>query len=87
MARGAGHPPASSSPLGLDHLIWTVESSWRLVTRVLGLGQLTVERVMFAPLIDLRLLVGVGFRVAAHGLNVLPLSPFPAPEVMRLKAP
>jgi hypothetical protein len=42
---------------------------------------------MFAPLIDLRLLVGVGFRVAAHGLNVLPLSPFPAPEVMRLKAP
>jgi len=49
--------------------------------------QLTVERVMFAPLIDLRLLVGVGFRVAAHGLNVLPLSPFPAPEVMRLKAP
>jgi peptide/nickel transport system substrate-binding protein len=49
--------------------------------------QLTVERVMFAPLIDLRLLVGVGFRVAAHGLNVLSLSPFPAPEVMRLKAP
>jgi len=31
--------------------------------------QLTVERVMFAPLVDLRLLVGVGSRVAEHGLN------------------
>jgi peptide/nickel transport system substrate-binding protein len=49
--------------------------------------QLTVERVMFAPIVDLRLLVGVGARVAEHGLNVMPLSPCPAPEVMRLKEP
>ena len=49
--------------------------------------QLTVERVMFAPIVDLRLLVGVGSRVAEHGINVLPLYPFPAPEAMRLKEP
>jgi len=42
---------------------------------------------MFAPIVDLRLLIGVGSRVAEHGLNVMPLSPFPAPEAMRLKEP
>jgi peptide/nickel transport system substrate-binding protein len=47
--------------------------------------QLTAERVMFAPIINLRLLIGVGFRVAEHALNTIPLYPFPAPEDMRLK--
>jgi len=47
--------------------------------------QLTVERVMFAPIVNLRGLMGVGFRVAEHAINVIPLYPFPAPEDMRLK--
>jgi peptide/nickel transport system substrate-binding protein len=47
--------------------------------------QLTAERVMFAPIINLRLLIGVGSRVAEHALNTIPLYPFPAPEDMRLK--
>jgi peptide/nickel transport system substrate-binding protein len=47
--------------------------------------QLTVERVMFAPIINLRALMGVGSRVAEHAINVIPLYPFPVPEDMRLK--
>jgi peptide/nickel transport system substrate-binding protein len=47
--------------------------------------QLTVERVMFAPIVDLRALMGVGYRVAEHGINLIPLYPFPSPEDMRLK--
>ena len=40
---------------------------------------------MFAPIVDLRGLMGVGYRVAEHGLNLIPLYPFPSPEDMRLK--
>jgi peptide/nickel transport system substrate-binding protein len=47
--------------------------------------QLTVERVMFAPIINLRALMGVGSRVAEHAMNTIPLYPFPVPEDMRLK--
>ena len=47
--------------------------------------QLTAERVMFAPIINLRALMGVGSRVAEHALNTIPLYPFPVPEDMRLK--
>ena len=46
---------------------------------------LTVERVMFAPLMDLRALMGVGPRVAEHTINAIPLYPFPSWEDMRLK--
>lgn len=49
--------------------------------------ELTVERVMFAPIINLRGLMGVGYRVADHGINLIPLYPFPSPQDMRLKAP
>ncbi len=47
--------------------------------------QLTVERVMFAPIMDLRALVGVGPRVAEHTINSIPLHPGPALEDIRLK--
>ena len=40
---------------------------------------------MFAPIVNLRGLMGVGNRVAEHAMNVIPLYPFPAPEDMRLK--
>ena len=49
--------------------------------------QLTIDRVMFAPIMDLRALMGVGSRVADHTINSLPLVPFPAWEDMRLKTP
>ncbi len=48
--------------------------------------QLTIDRVMFAPIMDLRILVGVGPRVAEHTINLIPLFPFPSTEDMRLKA-
>ena len=48
---------------------------------------LTVERIMFAPLYDLRGLTGIGYWVAEHTLNSIPLHPGPALENVRLKAP
>jgi peptide/nickel transport system substrate-binding protein len=49
--------------------------------------QLTVDRVMFAPIMDLRGLIGVGPRVADHTINSMPLYPFPSYEDVRLKTP
>ena len=49
--------------------------------------QLTIERVMFAPIMDLRALMGVGPRVAEHTINSIPMHPFPSLEDMRLKGP
>ena len=47
--------------------------------------QLTMERVMYAPIMDFRALVGVGPRVAEHAINSLPVHPFPPLEEVRLK--
>jgi len=49
--------------------------------------QLTIDRVMFAPLMDLRGLIGVGPRVADHTINAMPMYPFPSYEDIRLKNP
>jgi peptide/nickel transport system substrate-binding protein len=48
--------------------------------------QATIDRVMFAPIMDLRGLIAVGPRVAEHTINALPMYPFPAYEDIRLKA-
>jgi len=47
--------------------------------------QLTMERVMYAPIMDFRALVGVGPRIAEHAINTLPVHPFPPLEEVRLK--
>ena len=47
--------------------------------------QLTIDRVMFAPIMDYRTLRGVGPRVAEHMLDSMPLIPFSAWEDVRLK--
>jgi peptide/nickel transport system substrate-binding protein len=47
--------------------------------------QLTIDRVMFAPIMDLRALMGVGPRVAEHTITWVQMSPFPSYEDMRLK--
>jgi peptide/nickel transport system substrate-binding protein len=49
--------------------------------------QLTIDRAMFAPLMDLRGLIGIGPRVADHTINAMPMYPFPSYEDMRLKMP
>ena len=49
--------------------------------------QLTIDRVMFAPLMDLRGLIAVGPRVAEHTVNSIPMYPFPSYEDVRLKSP
>src|SRR5262245_50045454 len=48
--------------------------------------QLTIDRVMYIPVMDYRTLRGVGPRMAEHALDSMPLVPFPSLEEMRLKA-
>ena len=48
--------------------------------------QITIDRVMFAPIMDYRTLRGVGPRVAEHMLDSQHLIPFPAYEDVRLKS-
>jgi peptide/nickel transport system substrate-binding protein len=47
--------------------------------------QLTIDRVMFAPVMDLRVLMGVGPRIAKHTITDIWMSPFPAYEDVELK--
>jgi peptide/nickel transport system substrate-binding protein len=49
--------------------------------------QMTIDRVMFAPIMDLRGLIGIGPRVADHTINSIPVYPFPSYEDVRLKTP
>jgi peptide/nickel transport system substrate-binding protein len=48
--------------------------------------QLTIDRVMFAPIMDYRTLRGVGPRVADPALDTVHLFPYPAYEDIKLKA-
>jgi len=47
--------------------------------------QLTLDRVMFAPIWSTRVLIGVGPRIADHTINLVPLSIWPSYEDMTLK--
>src|SRR5213594_1553523 len=47
--------------------------------------QLTIDRVMFAPIMDFRALMGVGPRVTEHTITSIHNSPFPSYEDVRLK--
>ncbi len=47
--------------------------------------QLTIDRVMFAPVMDLRALMGVSPRVVEHAISSAPMTFFPAYEDMRLR--
>jgi peptide/nickel transport system substrate-binding protein len=47
--------------------------------------QLTIDRVMFAPIMDLRVLMGVGPRVTKDTITDVWMSPFPSYEDMEIK--
>jgi peptide/nickel transport system substrate-binding protein len=47
--------------------------------------QLTIERAMFAPVMDLRTLNGIGPRIARHTITDVWMSPFPSYEDIELK--
>jgi peptide/nickel transport system substrate-binding protein len=47
--------------------------------------QLTIDRVMFAPIMDFRALMGVGPRVTEHTITWIHNSPFPSYEDLRIK--
>jgi len=48
--------------------------------------QLTIDRAMFAPVYDLRVLQGIGPRLAKHTITDVWMSPWPSYEDMTLKA-
>ncbi|HEU4369089.1 MAG TPA: ABC transporter substrate-binding protein [Methylomirabilota bacterium] len=48
--------------------------------------QLTIDRAMYAPVMDLRALMGVGPRVGKHTITDVWMSPFPSYEDMELKS-
>ena len=47
--------------------------------------QLSIERAMYAPVMDLRTLNGIGPRIAKHTITDVWMSPFPSYEDMELK--
>src|SRR5262249_38626644 len=47
--------------------------------------QLTIDRAMYAPVMDFRALMAVGPRLAEHAINLVPMTPWPSYEDMRLK--
>jgi peptide/nickel transport system substrate-binding protein len=47
--------------------------------------QITIDRVMYAPIMDLRGLIGIGPRVAEHQMHAIPVYAFPAYEDIKLK--
>jgi peptide/nickel transport system substrate-binding protein len=47
--------------------------------------QLTIDRMMFAPIMDLRALMGIGPRVTRHTITDVWMSPFPSYEDMEIK--
>jgi len=49
--------------------------------------QLTIDRAMYAPIMDLRGLIGVGPRVADHTINAMPMYAFPSYEDLKLRTP
>jgi hypothetical protein len=47
--------------------------------------QLSIERVMYAPVIDFRALMGIGPRVTKHTIGDVWMSPFPSYEDIEIK--
>jgi hypothetical protein len=47
--------------------------------------QLTIDRAMFATVMDLRALMGIGPRVTKHTITDVWMSPFPSYEDMEIK--
>ena len=47
--------------------------------------QLTIDRAMFAPVMDLRALMGIGPRVTKHTITDVWMSPFPSYEDLEIK--
>ena len=47
--------------------------------------QLTIDRVMYAPVMDLRALMGIGPRVTKHTITDVWMSPFPSYEDIEIK--
>ena len=47
--------------------------------------QMTIDRVMFAPIMDLRALMGVGPKMADHTINLVPMTVWPSYEDMKIK--
>src|SRR5262245_23439489 len=47
--------------------------------------QLTIDRAMFAPIMDLRALMGIGPKMTDHTINLVPMTVWPSYEDMKIK--
>src|SRR5207302_907249 len=48
--------------------------------------QMTIDRAMFAPIMDLRALMGIGPKMADHTINLVPMTVWPSYEDMKIKS-
>jgi peptide/nickel transport system substrate-binding protein len=48
--------------------------------------QLTIDRAMFAPIMDLRALMGIGPKMTDHTINLVPMTVWPSYEDMKIKS-
>jgi ABC-type transport system substrate-binding protein len=54
-------------------------------TLLAEIQQLTIDRAMYAPIMDLRALMGVGPRITKHTITDVWMSPFPSYEDIEIK--
>jgi peptide/nickel transport system substrate-binding protein len=52
---------------------------------LLKIQQLTIDRAMYGPIVDLRALMGIGPRITKHTITDVWMSPFPSYEDMEIK--
>ena len=84
-------PPSTRPSSGIEFAEqWDAKSPWHDQRRkreaiLFKIQQLTIDRTMFAPVMDLRALMGVGPRVTKHTITDVWMSPFPSYEDMALK--
>lgn len=80
-----GAQAASASPAGPDGHLMNPRARQQILHKI---QQIIHERVMFAPVIELAFLNGVGPRPAVHGLGLIANHAYSAPyEDLRLKRP
>ena len=74
--------PTSTSCSGSRRASATAKKREEILYKI---QQLTIDRVMYAPVMDLRALMGIGPRVTKHTITDVWMSPFPSYEDIEIK--
>src|SRR5207245_2798004 len=87
--RAAGGAPAHGGSPEIDDLVQQqagerdAKKREALLHRI---QQMTIDRAMFAPIMDLRALMGIGPKMADHTINLVPMTVWPSYEDMKIKS-